>query len=223
MLDASIASLPCGVARRMNITLEEFERDYLDKLPVVFSDLGANAAFRDRCDRARLVQEWGNHEITLSSANSYSYDKERTTLAHYVADMMGPQDERDGRHTFYHFGDHQPSFTLLDAYVLPRVHRGQTPSLSWGLAGDVSGVPFHVHGPVYAEVLHGRKHWLITAPDERPQFDPDEPPVHWMQRYLAGNQPQPGLMQCTLQPGEILYVRLPIALHDCRWCLSLSC
>lgn len=38
---------------------------------------------------------------------------------------------------------------LLDAAV-----RG---SISFGMGGSGSGVPFHTHGPVFAEVLHGLK------------------------------------------------------------------
>ena len=38
---------------------------------------------------------------------------------------------------------------LLDSYRLG--------SISFGMGGSGSGVPFHTHGPVFAEVLHGQK------------------------------------------------------------------
>jgi hypothetical protein len=151
--------------------------------------------------------------ITLSTANSYSYNKTRTTLREYLTSMMEPQDDRDGAHTYYHFGDHSAAFEpLLRGYVVPRVWgtNRSVPSLSWGLAGDVSGVPFHVHGPVFAEVLHGRKHWLVLPPQVRPEFDPDEPPLRWLLRRVQGAglsaSSESGLLQCTLLPGEILYL-----------------
>ncbi len=146
--------------------------------------------------------------------------------------MMGAQDAAlDGAHTFYHFGDHAASFEpLLAQYALPRVWDTQTrlkPSLSWGLAGDGSGVPFHVHGQVFAEVLHGRKHWMLLPPAVRPEFDPDEPPVKWLQRrgdvegdggagWRMRAEAEAALLQCTLEAGEILY------LPDMWWHATLN-
>ena len=159
---------------------------------------------------------WGDTPITLSTANSYSYAKSRSTLRAYLRDHMGAQDlSRDGAHTPYHFGDHAAAFEpLLASYVVPRVwalSERLQPSLSWGLAGDGSGVPFHVHGHVFAEVLHGRKHWLLLPPEVRPEFDPDEPPLKWMLRRLLNGtrmsvHVEAALQQCTLSAGEILYL-----------------
>jgi hypothetical protein len=172
----------------------------------------------------------------------------RTSLRDYVSAMMGRQDlQLSGANTFYHFGDHSASFEpLLSQYVIPRVwnaqHHGQ-PSLSWGLAGDGTGVPFHglfllpyilppwfsldlfcwlevfwfcqvpfhVHGQVFAEVLHGRKHWFLLPPNARPEFDPDEPPLKWALRRLRERVKMPSivekeLLECTLMEGEILYL-----------------
>ena len=49
------------------------------------------------------------------------------------------------------FYEHYVRPPLMDSAV-----RG---SLSFGMGGSGSGVPFHTHGPVFAEVLHGRKVW----------------------------------------------------------------
>jgi hypothetical protein len=47
---------------------------------------------------------------------------------------------------------------LLDQYVRPPLlDAAAHGSVSFGLGGSGSGVPFHTHGPVFAEVVHGRK------------------------------------------------------------------
>jgi len=74
--------------------------------------------------------------------------------------MMGPQQlSIDGDKTFYLFGDNTADFdSLLDEYDPPNFGNYTiSPSLSWGMAGDGTGVPFHVHGEVFAEVIYGRK------------------------------------------------------------------
>jgi hypothetical protein len=63
------------------------------------------------------------------------------------------------------------------------------PALTFGLAGMMSGVSFHTHGAVFAEVvfgccarrrrrvtlcvqvLHGDKLWFLSPPTEKPVFD----------------------------------------------------
>eukprot|EP00960_Hanusia_phi_P036168 752184-Hanusia_phi.AAC.2 len=46
--------------------------------------------------------------------------------------------------------------------------------ISHGAGGSGSGVPFHVHGPGFSEVLWGRKRWFLMPEGIRPDFDPDE-------------------------------------------------
>ena len=43
---------------------------------------------------------------------------------------------------------------------------------SFGLGANGSGVPFHVHGAVFAELNHGAKRWFLYPPDfaEIPDF-----------------------------------------------------
>ena len=44
------------------------------------------------------------------------------------------------------------------------------PALSFGLAGPGTGVPFHFHGPGFAETIYGRKRWFLTPPDVKPEL-----------------------------------------------------
>ena len=67
-------------------------------------------------------------------------------------------------------------------------------------------VPFHVHGPVWNEVFHGRKRWFVYPPDFRPRFDPDESQLHWAENVYPTLQDHELPLECTCEPGEALYL-----------------
>lgn len=61
---------------------------------------------RQLCARSRLLQDWGDKEIVLSTANTHSYDKHTKTLREYAAHHMAPQRlDVSGDKTLYWFGD----------------------------------------------------------------------------------------------------------------------
>jgi hypothetical protein len=107
----------------------------------------------------------------------------------------------------YYFGDNDREgwhdlFSLyqLPPYTIP----GMTGVLSFGLAGPGSGVPFHIHGPTFAQTIFGRKRWFLYPPDKRPLFDPDTSTLDWL--FDIYPQLSPALpYECTLHPGEVSY------------------
>ena len=86
-----------------------------------------------------------------------------TSLSNYVDNMLKPQSlSVRGNETLYWFGDNNytiyaPLFAAYDPpkYSLPRT----APAYSFGVAGAGTGVPFHWHGPVFAEV----KAFVVSA------------------------------------------------------------
>ncbi len=78
-----------------------------------------------------------------------------------------------GDETFYYFGDNDfVSFaSLFREYVIPPYYNNinnnnedntttttqEEVAISWGLAASGTGVPFHTHGAVFAEVIYGYK------------------------------------------------------------------
>ena len=64
---------------------------------------------------------------------------------------------------------HRPEWQrFLKHYTLPRVAKpsllekaGNGITLSFGLGPAGSGVPFHIHGGGFSEVMHGSKRWLL--------------------------------------------------------------
>ncbi|XP_074135879.1 jmjC domain-containing protein 8 isoform X3 [Sminthopsis crassicaudata] len=151
----------CTVDRRANLTYAEFIHQYAFSRPVILQRLTDNSLFQDLCSKEKLLAEFGDFRIRLSTANTYSYQKVDLSFQEYVEQLLAPQDPKSlGNDTLYFFGDN--NFTewggLFQHYSPPPFHLlGTTAAYSFGIAGVGSGVPFHWHGPGYSEVIFGRK------------------------------------------------------------------
>ncbi len=73
-------------------------------------------------------------------------------------------------------------------------------------------MPFHTHGAVFAEVLHGAKRWFLTPPGRKPLFSPDETSLRWLhaRKHAGAALAPPPDFDCTLYPGEVLFI-------DAQW------
>eukprot|EP00744_Colponema_vietnamica_P025346 GILI01037217.1.p1 GENE.GILI01037217.1~~GILI01037217.1.p1 ORF type:complete len:200 (+),score=43.33 GILI01037217.1:371-970(+) len=98
--------------------------------------------------------------------------------------MSKPQTlEAKGNETWYHFGDnkHDEWKAVFDLYEQPKKYiYGPYASLSFGLGSSGSGVPFHTHGHVLAEVFTGQKRWWLAPPKHEPLFGPDATSLSWL-------------------------------------------
>jgi ribosomal protein L16 Arg81 hydroxylase len=74
-----------------------------------------------------------------------------------------------------------------------------------GVAAGGSGVPFHFHGPGFAETLHGRKRWFLYAPENRPKFDPEKSTLRWLVEDYAELKNDELMLECILEPFDIIY------------------
>ncbi|VDM64214.1 unnamed protein product [Angiostrongylus costaricensis] len=134
-----------------------------------------NEEFRRLTMREKMLEDWKYFPVTLNSANTYSYTRK----------LWAP---------------------LLAAYKLPKWSLpDHSPALSFGLAGAGTGVPFHFHGPGFAEVVHGSKRWFLYPYEHRPDFEPDESTLEWyLSKYpLLPKEKLP--LECLLKPGEIIF------------------
>lgn len=114
----------------------------------------------------------------------------------------------------YLFGDnHGPLWShlelLYEPLVPPCAHCTPENGLAtFGLGGKYSGVTFHQHGPGFAEVLHGSKHWFFYPPGSQvPGSQDDTTMEEWASTYWH-NQAGDGsaeLYECELFRGEIIY------------------
>jgi hypothetical protein len=102
------------------------------------------------------------------------------------------------------FNDQQWLQYILRYYKSPAYVVGDFvhPSLSFGMGGQGTGVPFHFHGPGFQQMISGRKRWYLSI--DRPSFDPNETTLRWAM-HTRERTMQPFLYECTLHPGDIIF------------------
>nr|XP_048722189.1 jmjC domain-containing protein 8 isoform X2 [Caretta caretta] len=177
----------CTVERRdASLTYSQFIDQYAFSRPVVIQGITDNSEFQALCTRNKLLAEFGDRLVRLSTANTYSYRKD----------------------TLYFFGDN--NFTewgsLFQKYMPPPFRiPGTSGAYSFGIAGSGSGVPFHWHGPGYSEVIFGRKRWFLYPPEKTPEFHPNKTTLSWLLDTYPFLPPEDRPVECTIHPGEVLY------------------
>lgn len=202
--DAEFCNIP-----RVEAAPEEFLSRIMGTGPVILTNGAGNAAFRNLTSRASLLERFPDLVVTLSSANSYSYAKRRVSLRRYLETMTGDASlERRGNATFYLFGDTvgKDWDKLLAHFVRPQWEGGARGALSFGVAGRHSGVPFHTHGPVFADLQHGRKRWFLYPPSATVRFDPDRSQWQWLHEVYPALGHDDAPLECTARAGETLYI-----------------
>ena len=89
LVEAGPCHLPILDGRAL--TNADFLRSYAYQRPFVVRDAANQNTFRALCQRERILADWGDREVVLSSANSYSYDKRTVSFRHYCDHVMTPQ------------------------------------------------------------------------------------------------------------------------------------
>jgi len=200
----------CNIDRRdfTELTAEGFFSQYSTKRPVILLNVVDNSKFRHLCQKELLLRDYGHLNIVLSTANTHSYEKMQVPFVTYIEEMMGPQKNQTGADTWYHFGnnDYAAFAPLFQHYQIPKEIITAHHTFSFGAGGSGSGVPFHTHGPVFAEVLYGQKRWFLKAPGESPKFDPDENMQDWVEKVYPEWKYDESLLECVLQHDEMLFL-----------------
>lgn len=209
-VDVPVQPGPCNIdVRDTTLTQEDFLKLYAYDKPFIARDSSNNDLFRALTSKAALLSSYGDYNVRLSAANSYSYEKRDISFSDYCRLHIGPQNiYTPANETFYMFGDndYEEWKDLLDEYIhppfkIPRHH----PALSFGVAGPGSGVPFHFHGPGFAEAIHGRKRWFLTKPTVKPEFHPNKTTLQWFMEDYPRVKNEVELYECTIRPGEVIY------------------
>lgn len=201
---------PCNIERHdaNELTQREFLMRYAYTEPVIIYNVD-NKQFRKLTMRERMLEDWKNSPVTLNSANTYSYIRVRTSFGEYIEHYLKPQSiATPGNETMYLFGDIDQELwaPLLTAYKIPNWSLpGHTPALSFGLAGAGTGVPFHFHGPGFAEVVYGSKRWFLYPHPQRPDFEPDGSTLEWYLTRYPSLTSEKLPLECLLKPGEVIY------------------
>ena len=208
-LSQDLYSNKCSIPKVVDLTQDEFLFKYAFKMPVIFVNATDNALFQELCEKNQLLKNYGDRTITLSTANTHSYDKVDILFKEYMDRIFVPQDyNKSGQETLYFFGNHiyEEWKDLFDNYVLPPYELpGKDSALSFGIAGAGTGVPFHFHGPGFAEVIRGRKRWFLTPYEQKPMFDPNKTTLRWLSESYSDIALKDYFYECVLGPNEILY------------------
>lgn len=150
-------------------------------------------------------------EVTLSSSNSFSAHRRTIPLTQYLSETVEEETFPDhlSNETWYLFGETYTSdwVQMLDHFCLPPCETcsKDLSALAFGIGGKGSGVQWHIHGPGFSECIHGRKHWVLYPPENKPKYDPDYTSRHWMEEVYTSLNESERPYECTLHPGEMIY------------------
>ncbi|KAE9554676.1 hypothetical protein FO519_002086 [Halicephalobus sp. NKZ332] len=201
---------PCTVDRVDGKTFSQdrFLDEFAYSKPVIIYNVD-NSRFQELCERESMLAEWAHTDIVLNSANTYSYTRVKSTFGEYVNEILKPQDvDTLGNETLYLFGDIDQTIwqPLLAEYKLPSwTLPNFEPALSFGIAGAGTGVPFHFHGPGFAEIIHGSKRWFLKPFEEQPSFNPDKTTLSWYLNEYPKLSDSERPLECLMKPGEVIY------------------
>jgi hypothetical protein len=206
----------CNIPEEFSyITQDEFNLRYGGEQnlsqPVVFRQIPINKQFLHLMQMDSILNRYGNKYITVTTANTHSYKKQYIKLHDYInlQRKTSATITKWGNETLYWFGDDLLNDQnwlnqILRYYKPPAYIVGEftQPSLSFGMGGQGTGVPFHFHGPGFQQMIFGRKRWYLSL--EKPLFDPNETTIQWAidRRFRTK---QPFLYECTLYPGDIIF------------------
>lgn len=85
---------------------------------------------------------------------------------------------------------------------VPTTHTQMEPTFAFGIGPHLSGVPFHMHGPGFSEVVTGAKRWFLfhlNATKAERVFDPAKTSLKW----LHETYPSECSVLCTCDMLEI--------------------
>jgi len=132
--------------------------------------------------------------VTLTGSDSLSSHRRTIPLTQHLKEVWEAGEtppDRLGNETWYLFGEtfSEEWSTFLRHYdplppcvsCTPRYREQNLIALSFGVGNTGSGVQWHLHGPGFSETVHGRKHWVLYPPGERPEYNLDYASRHWME------------------------------------------
>ena len=153
-----------------------------------------------------------NFNVTLSSSNSFSAHRRTIPLIQYLNDTLIKETlpNQLSNESWYLFGETYSDEwqAMMEEFCLPpcQTCTKELSALAFGIGGRGSGVQWHTHGPGFSQSIHGRKHWVLYPPRQKPTYDPDYTSRYWMEEiYMNLDNEKEKPYECTLFPGEMIY------------------
>mmetsp|Transcript_21711 Transcript_21711/g.51146 ORF Transcript_21711/g.51146 Transcript_21711/m.51146 type:complete len:317 (-) Transcript_21711:147-1097(-) len=183
---------PCNIHRISGDMVESIGPLYPYPLVIYPSGGRRNSNFSRLTTVENLASNFvPNFNVTLSGSDSLSSHRREIPLHQYLDEILHANGvgetlpDQLGNQSWYLFGE---TFTddwakFLRSYEIPRCNsctREQV-ALSFGIGNAGSGVQWHIHGPGFSETIHGRKHWVLYPPHQRPTYNLDYASRHWME------------------------------------------
>ncbi|GAB1609883.1 jmjC domain-containing protein 8-like isoform X1 [Argonauta hians] len=200
---------PCNIdIVNGSLTQHHFLTYFAHKKPFQIQHHTDNTQFRKACSKDNLIRKYGDRIVKLSTANTYSYKKVNMPLKKYFTEYMNPQDlNTPGNETLYWFGEHTNEWNPFFEKYNPPPYKipDMIEAYSFGVAAAGTGVPFHFHGPGYAEMVYGRKRWFLFPPDKIPDFHPNQTTLQWLIQHYPSLNKEDMPFECTIDAGQAIY------------------
>jgi hypothetical protein len=111
----------CNIYRFEHLSEERYENEFKNKKPFIVKS--NNQLFKQVCEKEKLLLDYGEKIILLSSSDTKSSPKLRTTLSEYIQTVVSKPITLNltGDNSLYHFGSHnfEDFAALFDKYVRP--------------------------------------------------------------------------------------------------------
>ncbi|CAD7964430.1 unnamed protein product [Amoebophrya sp. A120] len=154
---------------KIDVSSPDFDPARLDwsNKPYMFTNYRLNHALKAKTQKHRMLREFGDKQVILSNAVTYSHDKKYMSFAEYLKTFerlpsLDHELQKNASTTWYLCGDNfWPE--LLDEYVRPSwLPNSEHGALAFGIGRTGSGIPLHRHGGALLEVTNGRKRWFVA-------------------------------------------------------------
>eukprot|EP01084_Bolivina_argentea_P045856 84397_1 len=203
-----------------DMSVSSFYSKYYENIPFIIDyedNKIRNTLIRKMCDIKNLLWNFGDYEVTMSSSNTYSYNKKKIRFGDYVRNhyenvFYNLNPYKPSNETWYFFGDNnwndgEWKNLIHDTYEVPTFAKYNNDiAIAFGLGGVGSGVPFHFHGHGFSEVIYGEKRWFLFHSDIKPNFQPNMTTFYWFRNeYPKINISENNFYECVIKPGQVLY------------------
>ena len=192
---------PCNIDI---LSLEDFSSTFPQGFPMIYDkpfilrDSERNRLFQELTERQNVASLFAGDTVKLPFADLYSFATNEVNVEDYINLPETTSWDEAGKSLYM--------LTSLDDFsnYTPPPGLAEISDTRIGIGALGSGVQWHSHGPGFCETMQGRKHWLLTEPDNKPAYDMKRPSRHWLEYFYATYQ-EKHIWECTVEPGDAIY------------------